>query len=167
MSLHDKQPLPDLENFALADTLKKDVVTLATEIGPRSVFVPDALERSAGFLEDRFNQLGLDVRRESFVVPAGVKFTRGLREDIVTSQEIEVSNIIAEKRGTTRPDEIVIVGAHYDTQGVDTPGANDNASGVAAMLEIARALKDEPFRFIGYVNEEPPFSWGGLHGKRS
>lgn len=168
MSHHDKPPPSDLERFALADRLKKDVVTLATEIGPRSVFIPNALERSAEFLGDRFSQLGFDVRRESFVIPAGLKFTRDLHPDIVIPQEIEVSNIIAEKRGTTRPDEIVIVGAHYDTQGVDTPGANDNASGVAVMLEIARALKDESpertIRFIGFVNEEPPFTWEDYMG---
>ena len=53
------------------------------------------------------------------------------------------------------------MGAHYDTPGDNIPGANDNGTGVAAMLEVARVLKDNDrtIRFIGFVNEEPPFTW--------
>jgi aminopeptidase YwaD len=49
------------------------------------------------------------------------------------------SNVVATKRGTARPDEIVVVGAHYDSV-PRSPGANDNASGTATVLEAARAL---------------------------
>jgi Zn-dependent M28 family amino/carboxypeptidase len=66
-------------------------------------------------------------------------------------------------------DEIVVVGAHYDTAETDergtAPGADDNASGVAAMLAIARALTAEKLapkrtlRFVAFVNEEPPYFW--------
>ena len=55
--------------------------------------------------------------------------------------------------------EIVVVGGHYDTVS-DSPGANDNASGTAAVLELARLLRNERFnrtiRFVAFVNEEPP-----------
>ena len=62
--------------------------------------------------------------------------------------------------GQTRPEEIVVVGAHYDTV-YGCPGANDNASGIAAVLELARLLANQPFartiRLVAFVNEEPPF----------
>ena len=69
--------------------------------------------------------------------------------------------------GTRRSDEIVLIGAHYDTvQG--SPGANDNASGIAALLEISRAfirLKPElSVRLVAFVNEEPPFFYWGQMG---
>ena len=76
-------------------------------------------------------------------------------------------NVIAEMRGTTRPEEIIVVGAHYDAE-VNTPGADDNASGVAAMLELARRFDGQPLdrtiRWVGYTNEENSNSAGGLMG---
>ena len=73
----------------------------------------------------------------------------------------------APRRGTARPDEIILVGAHYDSvQGC--PGADDNASGVAALLEIGRGLRDRAtgrtVRLVAFVNEEPPFFWWGQMG---
>jgi Zn-dependent M28 family amino/carboxypeptidase len=62
--------------------------------------------------------------------------------------------------GTSRRDDIVVVGAHYDSVS-GCPGANDNATGVAAMLELAHRLARAPvsrtIRFAAFVNEEPPF----------
>lgn len=73
---------------------------------------------------------------------------------------VRCENIVAELRGCDRPGEIVLIGAHYDTA-AGTPGANDNASGVAAMLEIAAAmapsLARRTVRFVAFANEEPPF----------
>jgi Zn-dependent M28 family amino/carboxypeptidase len=67
-------------------------------------------------------------------------------------------NVIAERRGTS--DEVVVVGAHYDS--VDgSPGADDNASGVAALLALARAFAHaqprRTLRFVAFANEEPPY----------
>jgi len=63
--------------------------------------------------------------------------------------------------GGARAEEIVVVGAHYDSAR-GTPGANDNGSGVAAMLELARIFREAKLartvRFVAFVNEEPPFS---------
>jgi Zn-dependent M28 family amino/carboxypeptidase len=71
-----------------------------------------------------------------------------------------VANIEAEVRGADLADEIVVLGAHYDTY-TGSPGGNDNASGVAGMLELARVLKVKrparTVRLVGFVNEEPPF----------
>jgi Zn-dependent M28 family amino/carboxypeptidase len=84
---------------------------------------------------------------------------------VVTSQPFEVEghpvrNIIAERRGVEEPDRILIVGAHYDTV-EETPGADDNASGVAVLLELARLHAETPFkktvRFVAFTLEESPF----------
>ncbi len=153
------EPPKDEELVALSDRLRKDVITLASEIGPRSIFVPEALLASRMFLEERFQDLGYDVSLENFYVEPGRLGYSG--HHIPT--RYEVSNIFAEKKGREKPDEIVILGAHYDTPFDNVPGANDNGSGVAAMLEVARALKDVPtsktLRFVSYTNEEPPFTW--------
>jgi Zn-dependent M28 family amino/carboxypeptidase len=71
-----------------------------------------------------------------------------------------VSNIEGTLDGASRQDEILVIGAHYDT--VDgCPGANDNGTGVAALLELARRFAGRPqprtIRFVAFVNEEPPF----------
>lgn len=66
-------------------------------------------------------------------------------------------NIVATQEGTTCPERVFVVGAHYDSV-PDAPGADDNASGVAGMLEIARALADTPLPatvwFVGFAMEE-------------
>jgi Zn-dependent M28 family amino/carboxypeptidase len=71
-----------------------------------------------------------------------------------------VKNIEVEITGTQSPQEFIIVGAHYDSVS-GSPGANDNASGVAALLELARKLKwqrpEKTIRFVAFVNEEPPY----------
>jgi Zn-dependent M28 family amino/carboxypeptidase len=72
----------------------------------------------------------------------------------------EVANIEVERPGTSEERPITLIGAHYDSAG-DSPGANDNASGVAVLLELARvAARESPsrttVRFVAFVNEEPP-----------
>ena len=67
-------------------------------------------------------------------------------------------NLYAEKKGRTRPDEIIVVLAHKDSQSwIDSPGANDNAIGTVGVLEMARVLADYPsgrtIRFL-FCNEE-------------
>jgi Zn-dependent M28 family amino/carboxypeptidase len=68
-------------------------------------------------------------------------------------------NIYAEIKGKKRPEEILVIGAHYDTV-TGTPGADDNASGIAGLLEIARLLHDKSFdktvHLVAFVLEEPP-----------
>jgi Zn-dependent M28 family amino/carboxypeptidase len=69
--------------------------------------------------------------------------------------------------GTARPSEIVVVGAHYDSV-PESPGANDNASGVAGVIEIARELRgkrpERTVKLVAFVNEEPPFFFFGEMG---
>lgn len=126
-----------------ADRLQADVRMLAEEIGPRHVGAPRGLEQSVEFLEQHLEKLGYEPDRISF-----------------DTEGVECHNIEVELEGTDEPDEIVVIGAHYDSFR-DTPAANDNASGVAATLELARRFADRrpqrTLRFVFFVNEEPPW----------
>lgn len=122
----------------LHDSLKRDVRALAFE---RNLYTPEAYEKAAALIERWLRESGYAPARETFVI-----------------DRFPCANIVAELRGAS--DEIVIVGAHYDS--VDgSPGADDNASGVAAMLAIARhftgAQPKRTIRFVAFANEEPPF----------
>jgi Zn-dependent M28 family amino/carboxypeptidase len=122
--------------------LEATVYFLSEEIGPRSYTDLAELERSADYIEERMISFGCDVKRQSF-----------------TYMENTYHNIIGEVRGD-KGSEILIIGAHYDTI-PGTPGADDNASGIAGLLELARltALKPSPktTRFVAFTLEEPPF----------
>jgi hypothetical protein len=145
------------EEAALRDRLARHVVVLAEEIGARSVGVDRAgLGKAEEYVTSELRAIGLEPVRETFQVGAA-----------------EVANVVAERRGSRRPEEIVLVGAHYDAVG-GVPGADDNASGVAALIEIARLLPPlaRTVRFVAFVNEEPPYfqtdAMGSLvHAKRS
>ncbi len=67
------------------------------------------------------------------------------------------ANVVATKRGTTRPNEIIVIGGHFDSV-PGSPGANDNASGVATILEAARILAGVPtartIQFVPFSGEE-------------
>jgi Zn-dependent M28 family amino/carboxypeptidase len=86
---------------------------------------------------------------------------------------VEARNLIVKKTGTSRANEIVLLGAHYDTVAT-TPGADDNASAVAVLLEVARLLKDHQgkrtARYVAFACEEPPYfnldSMGSQHHAR-
>jgi hypothetical protein len=135
-------PPPPLmpEEQEIRQRLATHVHALAGDIGARNLWRADALEAAAQYVEDRFRDFGYQVREQPFEA-------RGRT----------VKNLEAALTGGS---EIVVVGAHYDTvQG--SPGADDNASGIAAVLEIARLLAPMKFartvRFVAFVNEESPF----------
>lgn len=138
-------PLPPLspEGLALSARLERHVRILAEEIGERNLANYDALETSSRFIHQAFREIGCAVTVQEFVVNGRT-----------------VKNLATEYRGRSRPDEIVIIGAHYDSV-IGSPGANDNASGIAAVLEIARLVLGTKLartvRFVAFVNEEPPF----------
>jgi Zn-dependent M28 family amino/carboxypeptidase len=81
----------------------------------------------------------------------------------------EVSNFIAELPGGGQKDELVVVGAHYDTVAT-TPGADDNASAVAMLIESARLMREmspsRTVRFVAFACEEPPFFYTGEMGSQ-
>lgn len=138
-------PLPPLstEESRIRERLLAHVQTLAGQIGERNLWHYPALLAAADYIEDMFVQLGYRPEAESY-----------------ESRGKPLRNLIAEKRGNAIPEDIILVGAHYDSV-IGSPGANDNGSGVAAMLELARLLADHPLprtvRFVAFVNEEPPF----------
>ena len=139
-------PVPRLspEEQVIHDRLQQHVDILAQQIGERNVWNADALAASAAYIQTTLQDLGYGVNIQSY-----------------DSQGISVQNLEIEITGTTAPQEIVVIGAHYDTV-EGGPGANDNASGVAALLELARLLAGYPpartLRLVAFVNEEQPFS---------
>ena len=136
------KPLSESE-LLLKDYLKKHVYMLAEQIGERNIWHYNELNESAGYIENTLAGLGYDVSKQEYKVENKI-----------------LKNIEAELVGTSKPEEIIIVGAHYDSV-IGSPGANDNASGVAAVLEIAHLLSNQEFprtlRMVAFVNEEPPF----------
>lgn len=128
----------------LSETLRRDVDALASGIGERNVRRYEALLAAADYIDEAFVASGYTVERQRYHI-----------------LDRPYDNVEVERRGTARPDEIVVVGAHYDSvPGV--PGANDNASGVAALLALSAAFaqRDSPrtIRFVAFVNEEAPFA---------
>jgi len=138
-------PLPPLTDAqrTLEQELHSHVQTLAGQIGERNLFRHDRLVMAADYIRTTLAGAGYEVRRQPYEVGGKI-----------------CENIEAEMRGREKPDDIVVIGAHYDSvQG--SPGANDNASGVAATLALARAFADttpaRTLRFVLFANEEPPF----------
>ena len=78
--------------------------------------------------------------------------------DNFTYSSNTVQNIIITKTGTVYPDQYVIICGHYDSHPNNSVGANDNGSGVAAIMEVARILKNVPteysIKFIHFTGEE-------------
>lgn len=139
-------PLTESESLSSA-RMRSTVSWLADTIGERSMGRRNTLERTSRFIVDSLRALGYVVAEHRYPVALGAVGR-------------EATNVEATLTGRSRPDEIVLVGAHYDTA-VDTPGADDNASGVAGLLELARLFAARPsprsIRFVAFANEEPPY----------
>jgi hypothetical protein len=133
-----------VQSNGLEARLGSHVNRLATEIGPRNIYYYEALQRAAAYIESTFREAGYSPLLHTY-----------------RAHEKPFVNIAAELRGKARAGEIVIVGAHYDTH-QDSPGANDNGSAMAALLELAclfaRAEAARTLRFVAFTNEETPFT---------
>jgi hypothetical protein len=138
-NISNAAPLSSTE-IELRGELIADVQTLAGQIGERNMARYLQLNAAADFIENSFARARLHPRRDSYDLHGRA-----------------CHNIEAEIRGA-RP-EIFLIGAHYDSV-FGSPGANDNGSGVAAMLALARRFAGKPgqhtLRFVAFVNEEPP-----------
>ena len=136
-------PPADAKEQRLAAEMQATVEHLSGAIGPRSTAAPDGLERAADWIRASWEAAGLKVQARSFPLPDGTAGT----------------NLFVET-GRADSREVVVVGAHYDGVGF-IPAANDNASGVAALLVLARHFTRIPtarrIRFIAFTNEEPPW----------
>jgi Peptidase family M28 len=117
---------------------------LAGRIGERNSRHPAALEDAAQYVERELSALGYAVAPQRWTSAAGQAF-----------RNVEVT-----LPGRSLSGGVVVVGAHYDSN-PGTPGADDNASGVAAVLELARLLRAEPhdrtIHLVAFANEEVPF----------
>jgi hypothetical protein len=137
-------PLPPLseEEVVLAGALRRDVNRLAGEIGERNVWHYQSLLAAGEFIAASLKQAGYEVRRQEYEVGGRT----------CSNLEVEVS-------AANQSREIVIVGAHYDSV-FGSAGANDNATGTASVLALARNFAGRQIsrnlRFVAFVNEEPP-----------
>jgi len=136
----------------LAARLRRHVEALAGSIGERNVWRPHALAAAARYVRAQWEAQGHPVAIQGYRVEG---------------QRCE--NLEVEIAGGECPREIVLVGAHYDTV-PGSPGADDNASGVAGLIELARQLGGRPaartVKLVAFVNEEPPFFYFGQMGSR-
>jgi Zn-dependent M28 family amino/carboxypeptidase len=136
----------------LKEGLFRHVDCLAGLIGERHLGKPAAFAAAATYVEQQFASVGYSPTRETYMASGH-----------------QVANIVAELPGGDRKNELVILGAHYDTFGT-TPGADDNASAVAVMLEVARLLQPttpaRTVRFVGFACEEPPHFYTGEMGSQ-
>lgn len=137
----------DIEKDSPAGRLQTDVRFLAETIGDRSAGRPQELAKAADFVAARLKAVGYEPMMQRFSLPFG-----GVVGDFL--------NIAAILPGSGPDAEVLVVGAHYDTF-PGTPGADDNASGVACLLELARRLRGSKgaveVHFVAFANEEPPF----------
>lgn len=116
---------------------------LSSELGERTLRRYDNLKKAGDFISDYFEWFGNAPRTEEYTVEGK-----------------SVTNIITEIEGNDKPENIITIGAHYDTV-EGTPGADDNASGIAGLLELYRLLSRDTYRrtlrFAAFTLEEPPY----------
>jgi hypothetical protein len=142
MTRSNALPAPAYER-ALETALRRDIHVLAGQIGERNTRCFRQLQEAGAFIADALADAGLPVTRQGYLVDGRY-----------------CSNITADISPGRSEKEIIVVGAHYDSVR-GGPGANDNASGVAALLSLARRLRDRSLsrtvRIAAFVNEEPPY----------
>lgn len=140
-----REPLPPLSasQAELAQALKGHVIHLSVDIGERNIQTRGSLQATEDYIRRNLDSAGYMVTAEAYAVEGHA-----------------VENLEAQLTGTMPAEGTVIVGAHYDSV-EGTVGADDNATGVAAVLELARMLRAakprRTVRFVFFVNEEPPY----------
>jgi Zn-dependent M28 family amino/carboxypeptidase len=136
----------------LVADLARHVDCLAGLIGPRHLGKPATFAAAAGLVERELADAGYQVARQTYTIG-----------------KQEVANIVAQIPGGRRSNEIVVIGAHYDTVET-TPGADDNASAVAVLIEVARRMRQlqpsRTVRFVSFACEEPPYFYTGDMGSQ-
>ncbi len=138
------------EQEALAASLRRHVAAIGSR--EHNFMHYAELEAAARYIETTLSGFGYTPSAQHLRIEAG-----------------EVRNVEVEIKGGARATEIIVVGAHYDSV-LGAPGANDNGSGVAAVLELARLMREDKLertlRFVAFVNEEPPFFKSQAMGSR-
>ncbi len=135
-------PALDARQQRIARQLRADVDRLVMTIGQRNLAHPTRLKQAAEYVTQRLADLGCRVTTQSYDVG-----------------EHRCHNLVVEAIGRDDPNQIVVIGAHYDSVH-GSRGADDNASGVAVLLTLAEAFANaqpgRTLRFVAFVNEEPP-----------
>lgn len=146
-----REPLPPLsdEEKQLAHNLREHVVSIATR--EHNYLNPAELEAAARYIEGLLQGFGYTVGTQRF-----------------SREGHEARNIEVELPGRNAG-HVIVVGAHYDSV-IGAPGANDNGSGVGALIELARLTRgtrpEVTVRFVAFVDEEPPFFQSGEMGSQ-
>ena len=139
----------DMEKEEIRRRLQHHLQYLSVDLGERCIFRPQNLKAAEDYVTREFEALGYPVQRQTFIC-----------------QRVEVANVIA---GHPDPQGYYLLGAHFDTV-AGTPGADDNASGVAVLLEVARLAREtptpKPWAFVGFTTEEPPAYFTPYMGSR-
>jgi len=129
-------------NFLRQNPLHQHVEHLSVHIGSRSIYEYEQLIKAENYIYVTLEKMGYKPQRQE-----------------VLYENRCYNNIIATLSGMVNPEETILIGAHFDTVS-GTPGADDNASSVAVLLEAARLLKgfnsERTIRFVFFVLEEPP-----------
>jgi hypothetical protein len=138
-------PRPSAAEQQVATELRAHVAALATEIGPRRATLGDSLQRAERYIMGELDALSA----------AGA-----LKREPLANAPGNPANVVLELVGT-QSGPVVLFGAHYDTDQGGTPGANDNGSGVATALVLAKRLSVAkhalPIRIVFFANEEMPY----------
>jgi Zn-dependent M28 family amino/carboxypeptidase len=125
----------------ITENLYKHVEYLSVKIGERHLWKENSISKAADYIDSEFQNSGYSVQRQTY-----------------SCYGKRVSNLIVEKPGSE--ESVAVIGAHYDTV-PGTPGADDNASSVAGLLELARLHRGGSNKkrliFVAFANEEPPF----------
>lgn len=133
----------DIDVEPSAERLRADVLKLCTDLAPRSDEHIENLDRTAEWISAELRAAGLEVEFQEY-----------------TARGKPFRNVIGRQAGSDPTAGINVIGAHYDVY-ADFAGADDNASGVAVLLELARTLADKRPRrtrlFVGFSTEEPPY----------
>jgi Peptidase family M28 len=133
------------EEIILQDLLRQDIQKIAVEIGARNYGQYQNLNTTKAFIETTLTQSGYQVKQQEYKIDKKSYY-----------------NLEVERLGTEKPNEIILIGGHYDSA-FNSPGANDNSTGAAATLELARIFANKStkrtVRFVEFTNEEPPFFW--------
>jgi hypothetical protein len=135
-----------VKDTILIENLKQHVQNLHFDRNPYDHY-PE-LEQTAQYIQKEFKGMGFEVW-----------------EDFFQWEGRSYKNIVTEKRGRGSSDKVFILGAHYDTV-PGSPGADDNASAIAVLLEVARNIQKESLnatvRFIAFSLEETGYV-GSMH----
>jgi Zn-dependent M28 family amino/carboxypeptidase len=132
----------------MSQRLARHVYYLAQEIGERNVWKPAALQAAADYIRSQWADQGYVIYEQAYEVGD----VRCVNLEVATSTDCMAP--------------MILVGAHYDSV-CGSPGANDNGSGVAVLLELSRffgGMRGAHIRFVAFVNEEAPFFATALQG---